>query len=175
MEKTRELPIRDGFALFWGQWPSNWEASPMNIDGVRYNCVEQYMMAEKARVFGDEAVRAKILASPHPKAQKEFGRKVRGYVDETWAAVRYAVVLRGTVEKYRQNAHLRELLLAVPDGVRFVEASPEDRIWGIGMARSDPDATDPSKWRGQNLLGKAIDEARAVVRAEFPAAAPASP
>lgn len=162
----RNLPIRDGFALFLGQWPSNWEPSPMLIDDVQYNCVEQYMMAEKARTFGDESIRQKILASPSPKAQKEFGRKVRGYVEETWVDVRYSVVLRATVEKYRQNPELLRLLLAVPDDVRFVEASPYDRIWGIGMDRENPDATHPEKWLGQNLLGKAIDEARALLRAE---------
>jgi ribA/ribD-fused uncharacterized protein len=157
------MEIRNGYAVFWGSWPSNWEPSTFIIDKVRYNCVEQYMMAEKARLFGDEEVRAKILASPYPKAQKAFGRKVRGYNDAAWSAVRYSIVLAGTLEKYKQNAELRALLLDTGDAV-FVEASPSDAIWGIGLPEDSPDATNPSKWRGQNLLGKAITEVRGLIR-----------
>ena len=60
-----------------------------------------------------------------------------GYIDSEWAKVRYEIVLRGVIKKYRQNAHLRELLLATQD-LQFVEASPYDRIWGIGMRSDDP-------------------------------------
>lgn len=160
---TRKLTIHNGFALFWKEWPSNWEASPFALDGNRYNCVEQWMMAEKARVFGDEDVRKQILSTSNPKLQKDLGRQVRNYDDQRWSQVRFDIVVRGTIEKYEQNPHLKELLLAVPDGTRFVEASPFDKIWGIGMSQSDPRATDPSLWLGQNLLGYAVDDARRVI------------
>jgi ribA/ribD-fused uncharacterized protein len=163
----RLLPIRDNYALFWGQWPSNWEHSPMVIDGVNYNCVEQWMMAEKARIFGDQETLGKILSATHPSEQKKLGRQVRGFNEAKWVGLRYGVVLCGTLEKYRQNEHLRNLLLEVPDHITFVEASPEDRVWGIGMKRDDPRATDPSLWLGLNLLGKAINEARAILRGEY--------
>ena len=71
---------------------------------------------------------------------------------------RYEVVVLGNVAKYSQNPELLKLLLEAP--ASFVEASPEDDVWGIGMGMDDPDITDPSKWRGQNLLGQAIAEAR---------------
>jgi len=158
-----QVEIRNGYALFWGQWPSNWMISPMVIDGVTYNCVEQYMMAEKARLFKDTETLAKILETQHPADQKILGREVRGYDDAKWAAVRYGVVLRASIEKYRQNYELKRLLFATGDAI-FVEASPKDQIWGIGMARSHPDATNPAKWRGENLLGKAITEARKILR-----------
>jgi ribA/ribD-fused uncharacterized protein len=164
---STNITIRDGYALFWGQWPSNWAPSPFVVDGVTYNCVEQYMMAEKARTFGDEVTLAKIMASPEPRDQQSHGRTVRGYDDAKWASVRYQVVLRATIEKYRQNPDLLEQLLATGD-VTFVECSPVDRIWGIGMRASDSRATNPSMWLGTNLLGKAITEARRVLRQANP-------
>jgi len=42
----------------------------------------------------------------------------------------------------------------------LVEASPLDRVWGIGLAADDPRAADPAGWRGLNLLGFALMEAR---------------
>lgn len=159
------LTVRGRYALFWGQWPSNWEHSPFTLDGERYNCVEQYMMAEKARLFKDEKALKRIMAATDPRDQKRYGREVAGYDEARWSAVRYGVVLKGTLEKYRQNEGLRALLLATGD-LQFVEASPDDRVWGIGMRADDPDSGSPGRWRGQNLLGKAITEAREVIRRE---------
>jgi ribA/ribD-fused uncharacterized protein len=155
--------MRDGYALFWGQWPSNWQMSAMELDGVQYNCVEQYMMAEKARLFGDEETRDRILMAAEPREQKALGRKVRGFDEAAWEKARYQIVLRGTLEKYRQNPELRSLLLATGNAV-FVECAPDDTVWGIGMRRQDPGSTDPRKWRGLNLLGRAITEARTIIR-----------
>lgn len=163
--KRKKLPIVNGYALFWGNWPSNWEPSPFILDGQKYNCVEQWMMAEKARLFGDKVTRAKILRARYPKAQKELGRQVNGFNDELWVPSRYQIVLKGTLAKYRQNQHLKELLLATGDAP-FVECSPYDGIWGIALGAKDPDATNPLKWKGANLLGRAIDEARRLIRLE---------
>lgn len=157
------LTIRNGYALFWGQWPSNWAPSPFVIDGITYNCVEQYMMAMKARLFGDDTALARIMASPDPRDQKRHGRAVRGYDDARWSAVRYPVVLRATIEKYRQNPEYLKALLDTGE-LQFVECSPDDTIWGIGMGERDPRVTDPTKWLGTNLLGKALNEAREVLR-----------
>jgi ribA/ribD-fused uncharacterized protein len=157
------VTIKNGLVLFWGGWPSNWEPSQFTIDGVEYNCVEQYMMAKKAQLFQDEEIYKKIMSSRYPKAQKEFGGKVRNYDDEKWSAVRYKVVLEATIEKYKQNPVLLERLLAT-GSAQFVEASPFDKIWGVGLTDDDPRILDPKKWNGQNLLGKAITEAREHIR-----------
>jgi len=153
---------KGGYIFFWDGWPSNWWPSTFFFDGVEYSCMEQYMMAEKARLFGDELVRWKILATPYPRAQKEFGRKVRGYDDARWSAVRYGIVLLGVVEKCRQNKELAECLLATTE--TYVEASPHDGVWGIGMSMTDKGVEDPKNWHGENLLGRAITEARTVLR-----------
>jgi len=160
---SHSITIRGGYALFWGQWPSNWQPSPFVLDGQTYNCVEQWMMAEKARLFGDTAVEAKVMATLDPAEQKALGRGIQGYDDAKWAEVRYQQVLRGVVEKYRQNPDLRAKLLATGD-LQFVEASPDDRVWGIGLRASDPASGDPKRWRGENLLGQATTEARQILR-----------
>lgn len=148
--------------LFWTTWPSNWQFSPMLIDSVRYSCVEQYMMAMKARLFGDRVTLKKIMATQIPKVQKQLGREVKGFDPEKWYEVAYEVVLRATVEKYRQNPKLLILLQSAGD-LEFVEASPMDTIWGIGLGPDNPDALDKSKWKGQNLLGKAITQAKQLI------------
>lgn len=163
---ARELTRSGKYLLFWRQWPSNWEPSPFTFLGRRYSCVEQWMMHEKAELFGDGATADLIMAAQHPREHQRLGRLVAPYDEAKWAAVRLSVVVLGTLEKYRQNPGLLELLLATSDDELFVEASPHDRVWGIGMAEGDPDAGDPSKWRGQNLLGKAVTAARVILRAE---------
>lgn len=143
---------------------SQWWLSPFTVDGVAYSTAEQWMMAGKARLFGDDEVLAQILATHDPKAVKKLGRAVRGFDEPTWRAHRDALVTRGNVEKFGQIAALRAYLLGTGDDV-LVEASPLDRICGIGLAARDDDALDPRRWQGSNLLGFALMRARAALRA----------
>jgi ribA/ribD-fused uncharacterized protein len=69
----------------------------------------------------------------------------------------------GNVAKFGQHDDLRAFLLGTGSRV-LVEASPGDRIWGIGLTEADPRAADPRSWRGLNLLGFALMEARAQLR-----------
>ncbi len=161
--RTLAPQMKDGFALFWGGWASNWAPSMFTVDGQAFNCVEQWFMAEKARVFGDEETRQKILKARYPMAQKELGRQVRGFKESVWTKRRFKIMAKGVLEKFQQDVELRKRLCAIPAGTRFVEASPEDDLWGIGVDARDPRATQPSKWPGKNLLGKALDAAHAKV------------
>lgn len=161
----RGVTETDRFVLFWGGWPSQWHPSYFVVDGVAYNCCEQYMMAEKARVFGDAESLRKILESDTPRAQKAFGRKVRGFNEARWNAVCRGIVYAANLAKFSQNDGLRKKLLAT-GGKTIVEASPTDRIWGIGLAQDDPRAQDPAQWRGTNWLGVALMQARGTLRGE---------
>ncbi len=161
------ISIKNGYAFFCNEWPSNWRHSPFILNGIRYNCVEQYMMAEKCRCFGDFENEAMVMSSKDPVDQKRYGRLAGPYNESKWAAIRYGVVLRGTLEKYRQNPELRQKLLDPQyDGITFVEARVEDTIWGIGLRKDDPRAWDSATWWGQNLLGRAITEARGILQRE---------
>lgn len=147
------------FTFFWSGPFSNWYPSAFEVDGVKYNCSEQYMMAEKARLFNDDAALTKILAYTNPKDQKACGRLVQKFNREKWDAVARDVVYKGCLAKFSQNPDLKEALLATV-GTSLVEASPYDRIWGIGLAKEDPRALNRSKWRGTNWLGEVLDRVR---------------
>lgn len=151
---------KDGFVFFWNEWPSQWHPAPFTIDGVAYTCCEQLMMAEKARLFGDDVTLQKILATDDPRRQKALGRQVKGFDDARWTEVCREVVYRANVAKFTQNAGLGALLLATGTKT-LVEASPTDTIWGIGLGANDPRATDRAAWRGKNWLGEALMKVRA--------------
>ena len=158
------------YLLFWGHSPkrpdvtdasclSQWFPARFELDGISYATAEHFMMAEKARLFGDESALARILASTSPSEAKAHGRSVQNYSDAAWERARLEAVVRGNVAKFGQNEALGAFLRSTRERV-LVEASPRDRIWGIGMGASNPDARIPARWRGRNLLGFALMEAR---------------
>ncbi len=149
---------------------SNWFISDFQVKGVRFNCVEQFMMYCKAKLFGDNLTADKILATANPRDQKALGRRVAGYDDTVWCERRSRIVALGCYAKFSQNSALRDALLSTGSTV-LVEASPYDRIWGVGLAENDPRVFDPSQWQGQNLLGIALTEARKMLTAELSVAA----
>ena len=138
---------------------SQWYPSVFEVDGVSYPTAEHWMMAEKARLFGDAGALQRILAAPHPGAAKAIGREVRAFDEAAWSAARYGIVVRGNLAKFSAADSLREFLLGSHQRV-LVEASPLDYVWGIGLAGEDERARQPSLWRGSNLLGFALMEVR---------------
>lgn len=154
--------IKDGFTFFWRPDSvfSQWYPRDFVVDGQTFGCAEQFMMHGKAVLFGDAEVAEKILTAAHPREHKALGRKVKSFDDKVWKASRERIVLAGNRVKFTQNPELKELLLATK-GTELVEASPYDKIWGIGLAASDPRAQDPTLWKGQNLLGRILTQLRA--------------
>ena len=159
------------FLLFWGHTPkapgvvdksclSQWFPASFVVDGITYRTAEHFMMAEKARLFRDEDALSVILEAATPANAKKAGRAVRSYDDKAWGRARSVSVVKGNVAKFDQNEALGAFLKSTGESV-LVECSPRDRIWGIGMGASNPDARVPEKWRGLNLLGFALVAARA--------------
>jgi ribA/ribD-fused uncharacterized protein len=160
---------------FWGHRPrpdgrigasclSQWWPSPFVVDGVTYGTAEHWMMARKARLFEDAEAERRVLAAGSPAAAKKVGRLVRGFDEAIWERERFGIVVEGSVHKFASRPELREFLVNTGERV-LVEASPVDRVWGIGLAADDPAAQDPARWRGPNLLGFALMEARERLRA----------
>ncbi len=159
------------YLLFWGHQPnadgsigkgcfSQWFEASFDADGQTYLTAERFMMAEKARLFGDVETRVSILAARTPAEAKKLGRGVKGFDDVLWEGARFDIVVRANEAKFSQNQALRDYLLTTGDRV-LVEASPVDRIWGIGLAANDERALEPRSWCGLNLLGFAQMEVRA--------------
>ncbi len=138
---------------------SQWHRCQFQIDGLTYNCSEQYMMACKARLFGDTAMAERITANPHPHEQKLMGASVKDFDNSIWKAHSETIVYDGDCAKFSQNSGLAKRLLATKDAT-LAEANPRDFIWGIGMSEDDPLALDPMNWPGENLLGKTLMKVR---------------
>ncbi|WP_171990917.1 NADAR family protein [Streptomyces sp. JHA26] len=162
------------YLCFWGHRPlpdgrigasclSQWWPSPFTVDGVEYATAEHWMMAGKARLFEDAEAERRVLAAAHPAEAKKAGRLVRGFDEAVWERERFRIVVEGSVHKFSSDPALRAFLLGTGERV-LVEASPVDRVWGIGLTADDEAATDPERWRGANLLGFALMVARERLR-----------
>lgn len=158
------------YLFFWGHTPtknqtvgpfcfSQWYPTPFIVSNIKYHTAEHWMMAEKARLFGDAEIEEKIIKSAIPGQVKEFGRQIKNFDEETWVKNRFEIVVNGNYHKFSQCPELKEYLLATSDRI-IVEASPVDTIWGIGLSKDSKDIENPARWRGINLLGFALMEVR---------------
>lgn len=144
---------------------SNFYICSFEVDGVRFSSTEQFFHYRKADVFKDQSSMTKILATKDPKEQKRLGRKVKNYKESVWSDKCYMIMKRGLYAKFDQNPVLKERLLSFSNA-RFVEASPYDKKWGIGIGADHPNAASPSKWTGTNLMGQALTEVRDILKKE---------
>ena len=144
---------------FWGTWFSQWAEGDFSVDGTKYNCAEQYMMAQKAETFNDKDSLEKIMKAKDPKIQKAIGRKVKNYVDEIWKEKRYDIVKKANIAKFSQIPEARSFMKKTGNKI-IVEGSPYDKIWGVGLHYKDDKILDEKLWRGENLLGKVLMEVR---------------
>jgi ribA/ribD-fused uncharacterized protein len=162
------------FLFFYGHQPSKdgsiakscfsqWWVAPFEVDGVRYPTAEHWMMAGKAKLFGDPGALARITATASPSVAKKEGRLVQNFIPDTWNRYKYELVVVGNWHKFSQNDELKRFLLETGDQV-LVEASPLDRVWGIGLGADKPAARNPQTWKGENLLGFALMEVREKLR-----------
>lgn len=156
--------------LFYHGPFSQWWPNDFIVDDIKYNCNEQYMMASKAALFEDQKSFEKIMEvtgpwekvhdfTKYPKEQKRLGRLVKNFDTDIWNDNAVDIVERGQIHKLLQNTYILEML-GMTKGKLLVEASPYDKIWGIGLRNDDPRAFDMSQWKGLNWLGEALTKAR---------------
>lgn len=169
---------KDGFritekhVIFWGSFLSNFAECTIqdSIDGVdlTFRSAEQYFMYRKALEFQDLEIASRILQSTTPQQAKRLGRKVKNFNTDHWNCVRETIMEDALMLKFLQNFDIRSKFLDPElDGKYFVEGSPFDIIWGIGILWTHPYADDESKWKGENLLGKALTRVRNIIKNEY--------
>ena len=163
---------KDDFIFFWGHKKgkkigktcfSQWYEIEFEVDGHRYNCAEQYMMAQKAWIFKDYEIFGKILDSTDPKEIKALGREVKNFDSKIWNQHKFGIVVKGNLAKFGHNPELKDFLLSTGNKI-IVEASPYDKVWGIGMKDGTHGIDNPGNWKGENLLGFALMEVRDELR-----------
>ena len=153
------MRVTDTHVYFWGGEFSNWYTCNITYKGHQFYSSEQAFMWEKAMFFGDEEIAKIILRTPDPSEAKKLGRKVKDFNIDKWLFAGYQFMIDINVEKYKQNEDLKIKLFSTGDKV-FVEASPYDKICGVGLKETDDNILDENKWNGLNLLGKALIEVR---------------
>lgn len=145
---------------------SNFFKCDIIYDRKKFCCSEQIFMFVKANFFNDMDIARKIVESKNmdPNFYKSLGRKVKNYDEDKWNKIRYEVMLDCLRAKFKVP-ELRQRLLNT-ENKELVEASPYDKIWGIGLRADNPGSNDKSRWLGQNLLGKALMEIREEIKFE---------
>ncbi len=162
------------FLFFWGHARkanekvgkfcfSQWFELPFTVEDVVYKTAEHWMMANKALLFADFKSYEKIINCDSPGEAKKLGRYVLGFDEQLWCEKRFDIVVKGNIHKFNQSPEYADFLLNTKDRV-LVEASPVDRIWGIGLASDTENIDDPYWWNGENLLGFALMEVRDFIR-----------
>lgn len=159
------MKITDEYVFFYKDWLSNYQRTKFDVEwkGVKYTftSTEQGFMYIKAITFGDNVTAQKILNTDDPNKCRKLGRQVKGYNDAEWAKIRYDVFYTLNWAKYTQDKKLQEKLLDPQfDGKKFVEASPIDKIWGIGYAEDNPNIEFTYMYWGKNYLGRILTNIR---------------
>lgn len=138
---------------------SNWYKVNFSVNGINYNCMEQFFMAEKARIFNDKKSWNNIMKATKPNHQKGIGRQVRNFDASIWDENKVKITIEGLRAKFTQNPDLKNRLLKTNDAI-LVEASPFDKIWGVGLSQKEVLKTNFKDWKGENLLGFALMKVR---------------
>lgn len=169
MKYNNDWVIRSGrkdFLFFWGNDPdkpySQWYPSPFQQGGNVFHTAEHWMMYHKAITFHDVEAAQTILGNSDPAFAKRQGRLLKEYNDDIWNKIKYHIVRQGNVLKF-SLPQFKPILLATGEQI-LVEASPFDKVWGIGLGVEDEDCANPENWKGENLLGYAIMEARDIIK-----------
>lgn len=171
--KAIQNGLTPAYLFFWGHQSnkpsvigknclSQWYMAPFTVDNVVYPSAEHFMMAEKARLFQDDATLNKILNSKQPEEAKLLGRQVNHFNEQIWQNHRFDIAVKGNIAKFQQHEALGAFLVNTENHI-LVEASPVDKIWGIGLSEDHQDVSNPLAWPGINLLGFALMKVRGLI------------
>lgn len=152
--------------MFWKKTPlTQWSRHGFKDgEGNQFNCAEQFMMWKKANMFRDFDIAWKIMKETSPANQQKLGRQVKNFDIDKWNKYKATIVTRGNYFKFSQDEDLKQFLLRTGNDI-LIEASPYDRVWGIGYSEEHA-LKNVDDW-GENLLGKCLMEVRELLKLPF--------
>lgn len=156
---TKDINTDGKYVVFWGSVFSNFFPTRFYLDGRFWTSSEKYFMYMKAKTFNDAEIAEKILESDKPADIKHLGRQVKNFSNEEWDKVKEDIMYKAVEAKFNQDGLCNACIKEFPYQT-FVEGSPYDKIWGIGIEWNNNDVFDETKWKGQNLLGKILTRVR---------------
>lgn len=142
---------------------SQWYPAKFYAEGMWFDNAEHYMMWRKASLFNDNEVRNKLITCPSPKEAKALGRQVKNFDPWLWDHLKKDIVTKGSLHKFTSSKFLLNYLRATGTK-KLVEASPWDKIWGIGLSAEDAIRIPEKDWPGRNLLGHCLMDVREIIQ-----------
>ena len=124
---------------------------------------EKAIMLCKASLMGDNKTFRKIVGAANPTIAKRLGRQVTPFNEELWQKNVCRIAKDVIICKFTSSIGLEKKLLET-DNYLLAEATPRDKIWGIGISKNDTNINYPCKWKGSNILGWALMEARYFIK-----------
>lgn len=165
--ESKDIKIHGDYVAFWNGVFSNYYPCLFRAYRKLWYSSEQCFMWLKAKYFKDEETALAIENAQNPSFAKRLGREVKNFDESKWQKVRYEKMYEAVFNKFSQNEHLlQELLSDKYKDKHFVEGSPHDRIWGVGIKWTDKAIADKDNWRGENLLGAVLDDVRKKLKME---------
>ena len=135
---------------------------PISIGGRSYNCNEQYIQSEKAKLFDNAESFKNIMSSTDPREMKRLGRQVKGYIDAKWKEHSHTTIMDCVRRKIYDYGKMQELLLAT--GNKTIGEGTPDMHFGVGLHISDPRVLNADEWKGKNIMGTALMEVRSEIQ-----------
>ena len=146
---------------FYGEFSNFYKSYFKDLEENHYCCVEQFFMYQKCRLFDstNNILMQKIMNSTDPKHIKKLGRQVKNFDEDIWNEHKTKIMYDGLFLKFTQNEQLKKVLLNTGTK-KIYEASPYDKIWGIGLNYHNTIKLNPTEYPGENLLGILLMELR---------------
>jgi ribA/ribD-fused uncharacterized protein len=153
------MKITDTHIYFWDGIFSNFYPITFMYKDKMFLTSEQAFMWEKSRTFKDSAIELLILNANTPQEAKKLGRKVGNFAVDTWDRIKEQIMYDVVYTKFSSSPTLSAQLISTGNKT-LVEASPFDKIWGVGLGENDIKILNEKNWQGQNLLGKVLMNVR---------------
>ena len=145
----------DKYVAFWGSCFSNFFPCNFTLEGKHWTTSEKYFMWKKAMTFGDTEIADEILNNDDPRTVKKLGRQVKDFSSDVWDRVKFDIMYNAVKAKFTQDSDCNKCI-KIFEKQKFIEGSPYDVVWGVGIRYDDENVFDENKWKGENLLGKIV-------------------